>query len=166
MPQTIRPRPLTKKLFAPFGDVIETSGAREFVINEGTTIRYHDLARIDTSTDGGRPLISIFRGQPRVKPIVVQMMERHLIGSQAFIPLQDRPYLVVVAKRADTVTADDLHIFLATGRQGVNYHRRVWHHPLLVLDNDSDFLVVDRGGSETDLEEHWFDSDHVIIEIP
>jgi len=163
---SLTPSPLNKQTFAPFGDVIETQNAMEISINEGTTTRFHDLAKVDTGADDGRPLISIFRGQPRPKPIPLRMMERHLVGSQAFMPLQNRPYLVVVAKAGDTVTPNDLNVFLADGRQGVNYHRGVWHHPLLVLEPDSDFLIVDRGGPEMDLEEHWFADDQEIFEIP
>jgi len=166
MGMSLIPEPLDKQTFTPFGDVIETQNATEFSINEGTTTRFHDLAKVDTAADGGRPLISIFRGQPRPKPIPLRMMERHLIGSQAFMPLQNRPYLVVVAKAGDTVTPNDLHVFLAVGHQGVNYHRGVWHHPLLVLEPNSDFLIVDRGSAEMDLQEHWFSDDQEIFEIP
>jgi ureidoglycolate lyase len=161
----ITPTPLSKELFSTFGDVIEIEGAEEISINEGTTQRFHDLAEVDTVEDNGKSLISIFRGQPRLKPIQLKMMERHLIGSQAFYPLQNRPYLVVVAERKDTVTPDDLNVFLASGTQGVNYHRGVWHHPLLVLEPDSDFFIVDRGGVGMDLEEHWFEDGQDILEI-
>jgi ureidoglycolate lyase len=43
--------------------------------------------------------------------------------------------------------------FIARGTQGVNYRRNVWHHPLLVLEDDSRFLVIDRGGPGDNLEE-------------
>ena len=165
MRKTIIPDPLDKQCFARFGDVIEVAGAKQFSINQGTTERFHDLATVDTAEDGGRPLISIFRGQPRPSPIALRMMERHLIGSQAFYPLQKRPYLVVVAEHKETLTPDDLHVFLARGDQGVNYHRAVWHHPLLVLEPNSDFLIVDRGEAKMDLEEHWFDEKQEIVEI-
>ncbi len=161
----VSPTTLSKESFAPFGDVIESDGATEISINEGTTTRFHDLAKVDAVEDGGRPLISIFRGQPRPRPIPLRMMERHLIGSQAFVSLQTRPYLVVVAPCHDTVTPEDLNVFLAQGNQGVNYHRGVWHHPLLALEPDSDFLIIDRGGAEMDLEEHWFAEDQTIFEI-
>jgi len=165
MTRALSPSPLTKQAFAPFGDVITTDGATELSINEGTTTRFHDLAEVDTAADGGRPLISIFRGQPRSRPVPLYMMERHLIGSQAFYPLQNRPWLVVVAERRDSVAPEDLRVFLAQGHQGVNYHRGVWHHPLLVLEPDSDFLIVDRGGTGMDLEEFWFREDQKIFEI-
>jgi len=138
--------PLTREAFAPFGDVIQADDTvRHFPINEGNTERYHDLARIDPGEDG-RAIVSIFRGQPRALPFTISMMERHPKASQAFIPLSGRPYLVVVAEREAAPTVDDLRVFLCNGGQGVNYARGVWHHPLLALDDVSDFLIVDRAG--------------------
>lgn len=139
-------RPLTRAAFAQFGDVIETGGAEHFPINDGTTERYHDLADVQPRGEDARPLISIFRGQPFTMPVRVEILERHALGSQAFMPLDRRPYLVVVAPIGERVRATDLHAFLARGDQGVNYHAGVWHHALLALDAESDFLVVDRGG--------------------
>src|SRR5215469_15807000 len=94
---TLRIERLTREAFAPFGDVIELDGARHYPINGGTTERYHDLARVDVSDAGGRTLVNLFRGQPRTLPIDISMMERHPLGSQAFLPLADLRYAVVVA---------------------------------------------------------------------
>ncbi|MFN3985440.1 MAG: ureidoglycolate lyase [Rhodocyclaceae bacterium] len=143
---TLTAAPLTREAFAPFGEVIEASDAvRHFTINGGNTERYHDLARIEPGADG-RAIVSIFRGQPRTLPFTVQMMERHPLASQAFIPLSGRPYLVVVAPPGPPPGANDLQVFLARPDQGVNYAPGVWHHPLLALDDVSDFIVIDRAG--------------------
>lgn len=145
--------PLTRAAFAPFGDVIAADdAARHYPINEGTTERYHDLAHVDVSTDGGRTLINIFRAQPRALPFEIRMMERHPLGSQAFVPLSARAYLVVVAQ-AGEFDASTLRAFFVDDGRGVNYARGVWHHPLIALDGVSDFLVVDRGGSGSNLDE-------------
>jgi ureidoglycolate lyase len=145
--------PLTREAFAPFGDVIELEGARHFPINAGTTERFHDLASVDVGFDtGGRPLINVFRGQPRAQPVVISMMERHPLGSQAFVPLHDARYLVVVAP-AGEFDASKMRAFFALGWQGVNYARGVWHHPLIVLDTAADFVVVDRGGDLPNCDE-------------
>lgn len=149
MARRIAARPLAKAEFAGFGDVIETSGAEQLLINAGTTTRFHDLAAIDVAGQGGRPLISIFRGQPFAFPVEIAMMERHPLGSQAFFPLAKRPYLVVVAPDEDSRPGTP-QAYLATGDQGVNYAKNIWHHPLLALDAVSDFLVVDRGGADPD----------------
>lgn len=150
---TLSPKPLTQEAFARFGDVIELPGAQHFPINKGFTERHHDLADVDVQMSDGHALISIFRCQPRPSPLQLDLMERHPLGSQAFYPLQDRDWLVVVAGEDDPCDPDNLHAFHATGRQGVNYARNTWHHPLLVLQPDSDFLVVDRGGPGDNLEE-------------
>lgn len=149
--------PLSAEAFAPFGDVIEVSDrARHFTINGGSTERYHDLAQLDPGADG-KVIASIFRGSPRALPFNVAVMERHLRGSQAFMPLfgggAARGYLVVVAPPGQVPTAADLRCFLAQASQGVNYAAGVWHHPLLALDAVSDFLVLDRSGPHDNCEE-------------
>ncbi len=156
-PPDLWPTPLTRPAFAAFGDVIEARDGESYAINEGTTERFNDLASVDTGDRGGRPLISIFRGKPRVFPFHITMMERHPLASQAFVPLHRQPYLVVVAATTSSPGVDDLHAFLASGGQGVNYRRGIWHHPLLCVDRESDFLVIDRGGQGENLEETWFD---------
>ncbi|MBP0591840.1 ureidoglycolate lyase [Paraburkholderia sp. LEh10] len=149
---TLRIERLTREAFAPFGDVIELEGARHYPINGGTTERYHDLAKVDVSTQGGRPLINVFRAQPRSWPIDIAMMERHPLGSQAFVPLSDAPYLIVVAP-AGELDPSKLRAFSTRGWQGVNYAKGVWHHPLLALERVSDFLVIDRGGEGPNCDE-------------
>ncbi|MDB5799208.1 MAG: ureidoglycolate hydrolase [Rhodocyclales bacterium] len=150
---TLKIESLTREAFLPFGDVIEASdAARHFPINGGNTERYHDLASLDAGEDG-RIIASIFRGQPRELPFTVSMMERHPLGSQAFVPLSGRHYLVVVARPGEPPVASDLRCFLATAAQGVNYANGVWHHPLLALDEVSDFLVMDRSGPGDNCDE-------------
>jgi ureidoglycolate lyase len=162
---TLTPETLTREAFAPFGEVIEASDAvRHFTINAGNTERYHDLACIEAGPDG-RVIVSIFRGQPRTLPFRVEMMERHPLASQAFIPMSGRPYLVVVAPAGEPPTVRDLRVFLARGGQGVNYGPGVWHHPLLALDAVCDFLVVDRSGSAPNCDEIELDIAGVILPL-
>lgn len=155
LPATLPVEPLSAEAFAPFGDVIQRAGARQMPINEGTTVRFHDLARVDAAGADGRPLISIFRAQPRPVPIAIRMMERHPLGSQAFYPLAPHDWLVVVCRGETAPEPATLRCFLATGEQGINYRPNAWHHPLLVLQ-PQDFLVVDRGGPGDNLEEFRF----------
>ncbi|MEI5997784.1 ureidoglycolate lyase [Paraburkholderia bengalensis] len=150
--KTLAIEPLTREAFAPFGDVIELEGAKQIPINLGTTIRFHDLAKVDVTDEGGRTLVNLFRGQPRALPFEIKMMERHPLGSQAFIPLNDRPYLVVVAP-AGELDESKIRAFVTSGWQGVNYAKGVWHHPLLALGEVTDFIVVDRGGDGLNLNE-------------
>ncbi|OYR11015.1 ureidoglycolate lyase [Brucella grignonensis] len=152
--EVLEVEPLTKAAFAPFGDVIEVDGAERRLINNGTTERFHDLARVEATGTDARVLINIFRGQSFAAPINVVMMERHPFGSQAFIPLNGRSFLVVVAEDVEGKPARP-RAFLARGDQGVNYWRNVWHHPLVSLEQTSDFLIVDRAGNENNLEEYF-----------
>lgn len=135
--------------FAPFGELIAASAARSVVeINDGTAQRFHDLARIDCQRENGRTVVSLFRAQPRALPFRLRMLERHRLGSQAFIPLDPRSrYLVVVA-----VEPSQPRGFLVEHGAGVNFRAGTWHHPLLALDRVSDFLVLDREGDEVDCE--------------
>jgi len=145
MIQAMIPKPLTKESFSKFGDVIEVSDkSQHFTINHGFTERYHDLAKIDVNAHSGHPLLSIFRSSPIKAPIILESMERHPLSSQAFFPLSEHAYLVVVAP-AGEFDYNAIEVFLAQSNQGVNYHRGTWHHYCLALHGSSDFLVLDRG---------------------
>jgi len=144
--------PLTKAGFAAFGDVIEADGAERLTINAGTAERLHDLADIDVSRDGGHPLFSIFRATPWPQPVAIRMMERHPLGSQAFYPLSDEDWIVVVCEGREAPDPATLRCFRASGRQGVNFRPNTWHHPLLVLAPQA-FVVIDRGGPGDNLDE-------------
>ena len=154
---TLTIEPLTAAAFAPFGQVIETSGAQHYPINNGMTERYHDLARVELGGVHPRPLISIFRGQPYSLPFTLKLVERHPLGSQAFYPLSANPWLVIVAED-DAGTPTRLRAFAPAPGQGVNIAMNTWHGVLTPLDVASDFLVVDRGGEGNNLEEHHFDA--------
>ena len=84
----IKPTPLTAKAFAPYGDVIELRGEQKN-INNGNTVRYHDLAKLDLIAKGGKPSINIFRSTPLARPVVIHQMERHPLSSQLYFPLGD-----------------------------------------------------------------------------
>jgi ureidoglycolate lyase len=161
---------LTRDRFRLFGDVIEKEGAHSYKINGGTTTRFHDLARVETAGTNARTLVSIFRGDAFDLPVRIAMLERHPLGSQAFFPLQPLPWLVVVAPDESGKPGTPQAFVVRGGAsdvlRGVNYHRNVWHHPLISLEARSDFLVVDRGGDGSNLEEHFFDEPYVISRIP
>ena len=159
----LRAEPLSAAAFAAFGDVIETAGRSWRWINEGTSQRFDDLARIDVSEANGRPMISIFKASPRTLPFAVRSLERHPMSSQGFYPLDRRPFLVIVAEADTQPTATRIRAFLSSGDQGVNYRRNIWHHSLIALDQASRFLVVDRGGPEENCEEIRLEGDTVRV---
>jgi ureidoglycolate lyase len=145
-------KPLTAEAFAKYGDVIEVDSKEPIGINYGYTERFHDLANIDATAEGGRAGVSIFRSQPLPMPISIKIMERHPLSSQAFVPLSNEPYLVVVAP-AGEFDESRIEVFLAQPGQGVNYAAGTWHHFCLALNKPSNFLVVDRIGKGHNCDE-------------
>ena len=160
-------QPLNKEVFVPFGTVIETDGAQQISINQGTATRFDAMSPVDVGESGGQPIISLFRGTRRPDPIEIHLLERHPLGSQAFVPLSQYDWLVVVAYDNTTGDAPDfstLVCFKASGFQGVSYNRGTWHHPLLTLQASQDFLVIDRKGDGHNLDEVWHDGPAAIIQ--
>jgi ureidoglycolate lyase len=154
MTEVVRIQPLTAEAFAPFGDVLDASGAPDRLINGGLCGRYHDRARLDFSD--GRAGISLFLAEPRRLPLRLEMVERHPDGSQAFLPMTGAPFLVIVAPDAGGRPGRPLAFVTGHG-QGVNYHRGVWHGVLCPLSAPGLFAVIDRIGAGPNLEEHHFD---------
>jgi ureidoglycolate lyase len=154
-------RPLTREAFAPFGDVIEAEGAQHFAINGGMAERYHDLARVELAGEKARPMISLARGEPYALPLTLTFVERHPLGSQAFFPLTPHPFLVVVAPDLGAGAAEPL-AFVTRPGQGINIRRNVWHGILTPLEGVSDFVIVDRGGEGSNLEEYHYPAPFLI----
>lgn len=151
--RNITARTLDAAAFAPFGDVLDASG--EFrLINEGLCKRHHDRARLDFGPDG-RAGISVFNAVPRALPYGFDLVERHPEGSQAFIPLSQHPFLVIVAADEGGRPGTPL-AFLTNGAQGINLHRGTWHGVLAPLAAPGLFAVVDRIGATANLEEYRY----------
>ncbi|QCO57154.1 ureidoglycolate lyase (plasmid) [Pseudorhodobacter turbinis] len=151
MTKTIQTEPLTAAAFAPFGEVLEATGTPDKIINQGMCDRFHDRAQLDFAE--ARAGISIFHAQPRSFPYTLDLVERHPDGSQAFLPMTEHPFLVIVATGPDATP----RAFLTNGAQGINLHRGVWHGVLTPLHAPGLFAVVDRIGTTPNLEEHYFD---------
>jgi len=161
MRQTIITQTLTKKAFAPFGDVIEKPGSEERLLNNGKCVRHHNLAKIEMDGPGAQPSINIFCGQPYAMPLTLTMVERHPLGSQAFIPMHDRPFLVIVCED-DNGTPQTPVAFVTEPGQGINLRKGQWHGIFTPLGEQGDFVVVDRIGEGNNLEEFFFDKPYVV----
>ena len=160
----LKPQPLTRQSFKPYGQVIELDDHQDIkAINYGQTNRFHDLADLNLNKDDGQPLFSIFRSKPISFPFQIKVIERHPLSSQLFYPLSEQPFLVLVANNVDKPDYTDLQLFVTNGRQGVNYAANTWHHYLLALDTVCDFIVLDRGGPEKNCEEYCL-GQSIIIE--
>ena len=157
----IRAEPLDPDAFAAFGDVLEAAGAPDRIINQGRCGRFHDRARLDFGADG-RAGVSIFRAAPRPLPHTFDMLERHPDGSQAFLPMSEHPFLVIVAPD-DGGRPGAPRAFRAAPGQGVNYLRGVWHGVLTPLHAPGLFAVIDRIGPGANLEEHYLDASITVM---
>ena len=162
MSNRIKIEPLTPDAFAPFGDVMEAVGAPDKIINAGLCGRFHDRAQLDFG-DEGRAGISIFDAQARSLPYTLDLMERHPDGSQAFIPMTDAPFLVIVAEDNDGQPATP-QAFITSPFQAINLHRNVWHGVLTPLRSPGFFAVVDRIGPTPNLQEFILDSPYLIVQ--
>lgn len=156
----ITAKPLTAEAFAPFGDLLDVSGDPDKIINQGYCGRYHDRARMDFGPDG-RAGISLFKAKPRELPYVLDLMERHPDGSQAFIPMSLDPFLIIVAPDEGGKPGQPI-AFVSESGQGINFHRNVWHGVLTPLHEPGLFAVVDRIGDTPNLEEVWLKPQYVV----
>lgn len=157
------PEPLTGQRFAPYGDVIEAALDKSVAMNAARFERFDDLCSVDIA-DGGHIAMSVARCRtPTALPLRIDTVERHPLGSQAFVPLQRCRMVIVVAPPGESVAVGDLRAFVTNGKQGFNYHRGTWHMPLIAFDAGQEFLVIDRGGPEPNCEEYMLD-DNVMLE--
>ncbi len=157
----IRCQPLTAHAFAPFGDVLDCVGEPDKLINAGLCGRFHDRAQMDFSD--GRAGISLFQAQPRKLPYVLDLMERHPEGSQAFIPMSEHPFLVTVAPDEDGMPGPPLAFLTAPG-QAINLHRGTWHGVLTPLHAPGIFAVIDRIGPGANLQEFVLDTPYRVAQ--
>ncbi|MEM7433171.1 MAG: ureidoglycolate lyase [Pseudomonadota bacterium] len=159
----LTPELLSAERFSAYGDVIEASAAQRTGMNAARFDRFDNLARVETDADGS-PTIGLVRCRiVTTLPYQFDMVERHPYGSQAFIPLQQSPFVLVVAGPGESVEAEDLRAFVTNGRQGINYHRGTWHMPLIGLEADQEFIVVDRGGPSPNCDEHQLEEPVMLL---
>lgn len=145
----IKAKPLSTAAFAPYGEVLECSG-ESITINQGNCQRFHDLAGLDM--DGGQVGISLFHAKLRTLPYDLDLLERHPLGSQAFIPMSEDGFLILVADDDDGVPVN-VQAFISAPNQGINLHKNTWHGVLTPLSGSGMFVVVDRIGDGCNLKE-------------
>jgi ureidoglycolate lyase len=161
---TLVPRPLTSERFAPFGDVIESVVDRTAAMNAERFERFDDLCKLDMADDG-RVAVSIARCRVATAlPYRLDMVERHPLGSQAFVPLGPSRMIVVVAPPEESVEASDLCAFVTNGRQGINYRLGTWHMPLIAFETGQEFLIIDRAADQPNCDMHSLDEPVMLVE--
>ncbi|MCH9695607.1 MAG: ureidoglycolate lyase [Gammaproteobacteria bacterium] len=159
---TLRPEPLTKERFALYGDVIESSRSSD-AMNDARFERFDDLCGVDIR-EQGHVAVSIAKCRAATSlPLMLDMVERHPLGSQAFVPLSPCKMVVVVAPPQESVDTAELRAFVTNGRQGINYKCGTWHMPLIAFESGQEFLIIDRGGNEANCDIHML-GDAVLLE--
>ena len=158
--------PLTLERFAPYGDVLEALAINKQAMNNARFERFCDLADVDVGSEsGGRTSISIARSRSATAlPCRVDMLERHPDGSQAFMPLANFKFVVVVAPPGESVDSQELAAFVSNGRQGINYRKGVWHMPMIALREGQEFLIVDRAGDSDNCDE-FYPGNTIMVDI-
>ena len=159
----IKPIPITKENFSKYGDVISTKDIKPLEINNGYAKRYDGIANLNTSNDNGETTISIFSALKRNFPMKIDMMEKHPLGSQGFIPMKETTFLSFVAPPGEKPDIDKIESFIISPRTGINYKPDIWHFPLIATEN-TNFLVIDRKGNGENLIIHKFKKEKIILE--
>jgi len=146
--QKIAIQALTSKAFAPFGEVIQSSGSAHYPINNSTFERHHALGKVNLECSSEvHPVISIFKcNQASALPYSVHLMEKHPQGSQAIIPWSQVPFIIAVARDDAAMQSREIFVFESNGKQGINIGAGIWHMPLIAPTIGLEFLVVDREG--------------------
>ena len=160
----IKPKTINKENFKKFGDMITTDDIKPLEINDGYAKRYNGIANLDTKKDNGESIISIFSALKRSFPMKVDMMEKHPLGSQAFIPMKETTFLAFVAPEGAKPDLDKVEAFIIPKGVGVNYNAGIWHFPLIATE-DMDFLVVDRKGEGDNLVLHDLNKENITLEF-
>ncbi len=163
METIVKPIEITRKNFAAYGDLISSDNIKPIDINAGYAKRFDNLANINTSRDGGKTIVSIFSTLKRTFPMKIDMMEKHPLGSQAFIPMKETNFIVLVAPPGDKPEISKIESFVVSQGIGINYKPDIWHFPLISTEN-MNFLVMDRKGTGDNLIIYNFEKVKVILE--
>ena len=160
----IKPKQISKENFKKFGDMITTANIKPLEINNGYAKRYDGIVKLDTKKDNGESTICIFSALKRSFPMKVDMMEKHPLGSQAFIPMKETIFLSFVAPEGNKPDLTKVEAFIIPKGIGVNYNPGVWHFPLISTEN-MNFLVIDRKGEGDNLIIHDLQKENVTIDF-
>ena len=162
MEKIIKPVKISRSNFSSYGDLISTDDINPMNINEGYAKRFDNLANLDTSKDSGKTIVSIFSALKRTFPMKIHMMEKHPLGTQAFIPMKETTFLAFVAPSGESPEIDKIQSFIIPPKTGINYKPGIWHFPLISTENIN-FLVIDRKGSGDNLIIHKFGKEKIIL---
>ena len=158
----IKPKKITRKNFQKFGDLISVKKKKSININNGYAKRFDNLCRINTASKKGKTIMSIFSAKKRKFPMNIKMMEKHPLGSQAFVPMNETTFLVFVAPKGKRPNTKKIESFIVPKQTGINYKPGIWHFPLISSKN-MNFLVIDRKGIGNNLVIHNFKNEKISL---
>ena len=158
----IKPIKISRSKFSTYGDLISHDSIKSININAGYAKRFDNLANVDTSNNGGKTVVSIFWALKRTLPMKIDMMEKHPLGSQAFIPMKETTFLSFVAPSGESPDISKIQSFIVPPKTGINYKPGIWHFPLISTE-DTNFLVIDRKGNGNNLIIHKFEKEKIIL---
>ena len=158
----INPKKINRSNFSSYGDLITTEDVNPIDINAGYAKRFDNLANLDTSKDEGETIVSIFSAVKRDFPMRIGMMEKHPLGSQAFIPMKETTFLCFVAPPGEFPEISKIESFIVPPKKGINYKSGIWHFPLISTE-DTNFVVLDRKGNGDNLIIHKFEKEKIIL---
>ena len=162
MEKIIKPIEINRSNFAEYGDLISTNNVKPIDINAGYAKRFDNLADLNTSKDEGKTIVSIFSSSKRTFTMTIDMMEKHPLGSQAFIPMKETTFLSFVAPLGESPDISKIQSFKIPPKNGINYHPGIWHFPLISTE-DTNFIVIDRKGRGENLIIHKFEKEKIIL---
>ena len=162
MEKIVKPIKISRSNFDAYGDLISTNDINPIDVNAGYAKRFDNLVNIDTSKDGGKTIVSIFSALKRTLPMKIDMMEKHPLGSQAFIPMKETTFLTFVAPAGESPEISKIQSFIIPPKIGINYKPGIWHFPLISTE-DTNFIVIDRKGSGENLIIHKFEKEKIIL---
>ena len=157
-----KPVKISKENFANYGDLISTDNVKPIDINNGYAKRFDNLANINTLKDQGQTIVSIFSALKRNFPMKIDMMEKHPLGSQAFIPMKETTFIVFVAPQNNKPEIEKIESFIIPPGIGINYKPGIWHFPLISTEN-MNFLIVDRQGPGNNLVIENLEKEKIIL---
>ncbi|MBM3503175.1 MAG: hypothetical protein FJX65_04810 [Alphaproteobacteria bacterium] len=160
----VNAEPLERRSFAPFGDVLTPHGERL----DNRDLLSHGYARMSDPVPDRRladfdvldywgGVASITREPMRLgylrtkqRPLAFSWFERHLKGTQAFVPLAGQDSIFAVAPPSamdDPRALPDLaqvRAFRLDGTAGVNIRPGVWHWTPFPVGKSADFIILVR----------------------
>ena len=163
MEKIIKPIKISRSNFAIYCELISASDINPVDINAGYAKRFDNLADLNTSKDGGKTIVSIFSALKRTFPMKIDMMEKHPLGSQAFIPMKETTFLSFVAPSGESPDTNKIQSFIIPPKTGINYKPGIWHFPLISTE-DTSFLVIDRKGSSKNKIIQKFEKENIILD--